>query len=91
MVDLVDIKEHLIIEHDLDDKMLLQHLSSARSYLTSVGVDLANPDAQPSLNHAIKLMVSGWYTARDFGAEKPYVEHAFGVSVLIAPLRKHVG
>ncbi|OHV63846.1 hypothetical protein LCM4577_11090 [Mesorhizobium sp. LCM 4577] len=86
-VSLEDAKTHLRVTFDSDDTYITSLIEAAEAYVAKVGVSFDTPVPAPVL-HAVKLLISHWYGARDAAGEKPSQAIEFGVSALIAPYRE---
>lgn len=86
-VSLAEAKAHLRISFNTDDDYVTGLLEAADGYVSSIGVAIATPVPAP-VKHAILLLVSHWYGARDAAGEKPSQAIAFGVDALLAPYRE---
>lgn len=87
-VSLVDAKAHLRVAHDSEDAYITGLIEAATAYVEQVGVATA-PTMPTPVEHAIKLLISHWFNARDAAGEKPSASIAFGVDALLAPFREH--
>lgn len=85
---LEDAKAHLRVTFDSDDGYIESLIEAAEAYVSRIGVAYAAPVPAP-VTHAVKLLTSHWYGARDAAGEKPSQAIAFGVDVLLAPYREH--
>lgn len=85
-VTLAEAKAHLRIGFTSDDAYVTSLLEAAEAYVTEVGVAIATP-IQPPVRHAVLLLVSHWYGAREAAATEPPKAIAFGVDALLQPYR----
>lgn len=81
-------KSHLRVTFDSDDAYIQSLIDAAADYVQAIGVGIDSPP-QPSVTHAMKLLISHWYNARDAAGEKPSAAIAFGVDALLQPYREH--
>lgn len=86
-VSLQEAKDHLRVSFDSDDDYIGDLIAAAEDYVAAVGVGFDSP-VQPSVLHAIKLLVSHWYQNRDAAGAEPSTPIAFGVNALLAPFRE---
>lgn len=85
-IELEDIKEHLMIEHNLDDYLLLTYEEAAVEAVTKhcnvSSIDelkLENGDLSPSIRQAILVLIGHWYANREvvsYGNPSP-IPYAF--------------
>lgn len=86
-VALADAKSHLRISFSDDDAYVMALIEAAEGYVSEIGVAVAAPVPAP-VKHAIILLVSHWYNAREAAGEKPSAPIAFGVNALLQPYRE---
>lgn len=86
-VSLVEAKAHLRISFASDDDYVTSLLEAAEGYVSEIGVALAAPVPAP-VRHAVLLLTSHWYNAREAAGEKPSQAIEFGVSALLQPFRE---
>ncbi|CAN7313592.1 head-tail connector protein [Rhizobium rhizogenes] len=86
-VSLAEAKAHLRISFAADDDYVTSLLEAAEGFVSEIGVALAAPVPAP-IKHAVLLLVSHWYNAREATGEKPSQAIAFGVSALLQPFRE---
>lgn len=86
-VSLAEAKAHLRIGFTSDDAYVTSLLEAAEGYVSEIGVALAAPVPAP-VKHAILLLVSHWYSAREAAATEPPKAIAFGVDALLQPFRE---
>lgn len=86
-VSLEDAKVHLRVTFDSDDDYITSLIEAAEAYVAEIGVPSEAPLPAPVL-HAVKLLISHWYGARDAAGEKPSQAIAFGVDALLQPFRE---
>lgn len=86
-VSLAEAKAHLRIGFTADDDYVTSLLEAAEGFVSEIGVALAAPVPAP-IKHAVLLLVSHWYNAREAAGEKPSQAIAFGVSTLLQPFRE---
>jgi uncharacterized phage protein (predicted DNA packaging) len=86
-VTLDDVKAHIRIAHSSEDSYLQSLLDAAENYVASIGVVEDSPP-QPSIGHAILLLIGHWYSNREAATEAPPKAIAFGVDTLLAPYRE---
>ncbi|MDW9583458.1 phage gp6-like head-tail connector protein [Sinorhizobium meliloti] len=86
-VSLAEAKAHLRIGFTSDDAYVTSLLEAAEGYVSEIGVALAAPVPAP-VKHAILLLVSHWYGAREAAATEPPKAIAFGVDALLQPFRE---
>ncbi len=86
-VTLAEAKAHLRIGFDADDAYVTSLIEAADGYVSEIGVATAAPVPAP-VKHAILLLVSNWYNAREAAGEKPSQAIAFGVDALLQPYRE---
>lgn len=86
-VSLSEAKAHLRVSFSDDDDYVTALLEAADGYVSAIGVSLDTPVSAP-VKHAITLLVSHWYNAREAAGEKPSAPIAFGVNALLQPYRE---
>ncbi len=86
-VTLAEAKAHLRISFSDDDAYVTSLIEAAEGFVTEIGVALAAPVPAP-VKHAVILLVSHWYSAREAAGEKPSAPIAFGVNALLQPYRE---
>ena len=87
-VTLEEAKVHLRVDYDTDDTYIASLIEAAEDYVQEGGVGFDSP-VQPAVRHAVLLLVSWWFQARDAAGEKPTSPIAFGVNALLAPYREN--
>lgn len=85
-VSLAEAKAHLQISFTADDAYVTSLIEAAEGYVSEIGVALAAPVPAP-IKHAVLLLVSHWYGAREAAATEPPRAIAFGVDALLQPYR----
>lgn len=86
-VSLEDAKAHLRVTFDSDDDYIESLIEAAEGYVVATGVGFDSPP-QPAVLHAVKLLISHWYSNREAASETPPKAIAFGVDTLLAPYRE---
>ncbi|WP_318855539.1 head-tail connector protein [Sinorhizobium meliloti] len=86
LVTLAEAKAHLRISFATDDVYVQSLLDAAEGYVSVIGVAIAAPVPAP-VKHAVLLLVSHWYSAREAAATEPPRAIAFGVDALLQPYR----
>ncbi|WP_445222116.1 head-tail connector protein [Bradyrhizobium sp. Pa8] len=84
---LADAKAHLRVSFDSEDTYIQPLIDAAESYIESIGVTISTPP-QPAVLHAVRLLVSHWYSNRDAATTEPPKAIALGVDTLLAPFRE---
>lgn len=84
---LEDAKAHLRVTFDSDDDYIQSLIEAAEGYVADIGVGFDSPP-QPAVVHAVKLLISNWYSTRDAAGAAPSHVIAFGVDALLAPYRE---
>lgn len=86
VLSLADAKAHLRISFTTDDAYVTSLIEAAEAYVAQIGVAYAAPVPAP-VTHAVKLLISHWYNAREAAATEPPQAIAFGVDALLQPYR----
>ncbi|WP_064245887.1 head-tail connector protein [Rhizobium ruizarguesonis] len=86
-VSLAEAKAHLRISFAADDDYVTSLLEAAEGYVSEIGVAIAAPVPAP-IRHAVLLLISHWYNAREAAATEPPRAIAFGVDALLQPFRE---
>jgi uncharacterized phage protein (predicted DNA packaging) len=86
-MELDEAKQHLRVGFDSDDVYIQSLIDAAADYVQVIGVGIDSPP-QPSVVHAMKLLISHWYGNRDAAGTEPSRAIAFGVDALLAPYRE---
>lgn len=84
---LSEAKEHLRIGFDTDDAYIQSLIDAATDYVSAIGVGFDSPP-QPAVVHAVKLLISHWFSNRDAAGTEPSRAIAFGVDALLSPYRE---
>jgi uncharacterized phage protein (predicted DNA packaging) len=84
---LQDAKDQLRVTFSTDDVYIQLLIDAATDYVMATGVGFDSPP-QPAVLHAVKLLISHWYTNRDAAGTEPSTPIAFGVNALLAPYRE---
>ena len=84
-MELVELKNYLRIDHDLDDDLLTTLKTVAEKFVYgSIEVTETNDER---FDYAVTLLVAHWYENRITTSEKALDEIPFGVTALIHQLR----
>lgn len=84
---LEDAKAHLRISFDTEDSYVQSLIDAAEDYVQATGASYDSPP-QPAILHAVKLLVSHWYSNRDAAGTEPSTAIQFGVNALLSPYRE---
>lgn len=85
MIDLLDAKTHLRIDHDDDDSYIEALILVAQEYITGIITDPVEgvPEVTETQRHAARLLIGHWYEHREAASEVSIVEVPFAVRLLI--------
>lgn len=87
MVTVANAKQHLRVETDAEDNLILGFIDAAKDHFQSIGVDVTADPLPPAIYHAILLMVGHFYENREAVTDQPAHVLPLGVARLIAPYR----
>ena len=89
IVSLDDLKEHLQVDHDDDDGVLVSMLEAARRHIEAwVGPLDAFEEVPADIVEALKRLASHFFEVRGAAGEEALSLVPFGVHDLIGPYRK---